>query len=214
LAKSTSVLTQSAEDLKKHLVEQAGFIAESAKRFDEGNISEGKRIAVPIRVLVHDTGNSLSLLSQLGKKEVMRFYDTSIDYDPRNLKPMPGLVMIKMSTEGSGWFAPLDELSPPRLRPKVSFSQWWNKIVLPVDRNILLTRKDLVLAVAHKDGGAHVDPQLDKRYAEITRYDSMGWEFYSDGVKQDFRNPVLVSLRQIAHEMIESLKDEYPYLLD
>ena len=208
------MLTQSAEDLKKHLVEQAGFIARSAKLFDEGNMSEGKRIAVQIRLLVHDTGNSHSLLSQLGKKEVMRFCDTSIDYDPRNLKPMPGLVIIKMSTEGSGWFAPLDDLSPPRLRQKVSFSQWWDKIVLPVDRNILLTRKDLVLAVAHKDGGAHVDPRLDKRYAEITRYDSMGWEFYFNGVKQNFRNPVLVSLRQIAHEIIRSLKDEYPCLLD
>ena len=211
---STAKIEQTANDLRKHLKEQCEFLARSAKAFDEGSTSEGKRLAISIRVLVHDTTSSVSLVKQVGRKETMGFYDTSIDYNPRNLAPVSGLVMMGLGPKGGGWIAPLDKLSAPRLRPKVLFDQWWNKIVFPIDRETLLTRKDLVLAVAHKDGGAHVDPHLDKRYAEISRYDSMGWKFYVNGVEQDFRNPILVSLRQIAHEMMKSLKDEFPDLFD
>jgi len=37
----------------------------------------------------------------------------------------------------------------------------WNKEVIKDDKNRKLTRKDIVLFVCHKDGGAHIDENLD-----------------------------------------------------
>jgi hypothetical protein len=52
-------------DLENDLSEQLQFLASSASSFDQGALSESKRIALVIRVLVHDTPNSHSLLDQL-----------------------------------------------------------------------------------------------------------------------------------------------------
>ncbi len=48
------------------LEEQVAFLRHSAALFDAGADAEAKRIAVVIRVLVHDTPRSHSLLAQLG----------------------------------------------------------------------------------------------------------------------------------------------------
>ena len=74
-----------------------------------------------------------------------------------------------------------------------------------------LTRRNLVLAVSNKDGGAHVDRRLDKDYADITRFNSLGWRFVQNGNKRHFAtHPELASVRQISHEVLKSLKDEFP----
>ena len=57
--------TQSDEDLRSQLKDQILFLRNSAKAYDEGDISEAKRIATVIRILIHDKGNSTSLLTQL-----------------------------------------------------------------------------------------------------------------------------------------------------
>jgi hypothetical protein len=72
---------QTEPELKSQLKEQIEFLRRGAKSFDEGSMAEGKRLAVVIRVLLHDTKSSTSLLKHLGKKDIL-FYDTSIDYDP------------------------------------------------------------------------------------------------------------------------------------
>ena len=51
-------------DLAELLREQIGFIERSAAAFDEGHEEEAKRIAVVLRVLLHDTPQSTSLLGQ------------------------------------------------------------------------------------------------------------------------------------------------------
>lgn len=61
--------------------------------------------------------------------------------------------------------------------------------------------------MANQDGGAHVDPSLDAKYAALTRSNSVGW-MASDGVRQEPLNDIeLHSVRQIAFEFLESFKD-------
>ena len=60
-----SDISQSQEALQDHLTEQIGFLLRSAESYDNGFTDEAKRLAVTIRVLVHDTGKSTSLLKQL-----------------------------------------------------------------------------------------------------------------------------------------------------
>lgn len=98
-----------------------------------------------------------------------------------------------------------DQRSPTK---KVRFEDWWNKIVLDDKNGNILTREKLVLAVANKDGGAHVDPKLDETYANIKRYHSLRVWFVSNKGKEDIASKVeLASIRQIAHEVLKSLGD-------
>jgi hypothetical protein len=89
----TEPMQQTREDLEQHLQEQVEFLHSSARAFDEGFEGEAKRMAVVVRVLVHDTAHSKSLLSQLGLLG-LAFYDTAKDWDPRNLLSHHGLVSL------------------------------------------------------------------------------------------------------------------------
>ena len=73
----TSKQPQSQAELSQHLQEQLEFLQASAGAYDQGFEGEAKRLAVSIRVLVHDTSNSNSLLGQLGQKDI-KFLDSAI----------------------------------------------------------------------------------------------------------------------------------------
>jgi len=207
---------QTKDELKSHLKEQIEFLKRSSQAYDEGCTSEAKRLTVPLRVLLHDTHNSTSLLTHLKRKDIL-FYDTSLDYNPNNLLSTMGPIMTKITITKTGqksaeFAPPLDDGPPTRHRKgKISFEKWWNKIVFADRKGNKLTRRNLVLAVANKDGGAHVDHELDKDYANITRFDSLGFVFVQDGNKRHFAtHPELAGVRQISHEVLKSLKDEFP----
>lgn len=202
--------SQSMDELMEHLTEQINLLALSAKSFDEGYPSSAKMMAVNIRILLHDTSRSDSLLTQLGKKDIL-FYTTSMPYNPANLLPHLGLIVIKMGPGGGDYIAPLEDLLPDRYsRGKVSFGDWWNEVVLDNKKGQDLSRKDLILSVCNKDGGAHIDLNLSRAYEAITR-EPFGWSQVSKGVEREFpTKPELVSVRQIGHEVLKSLRDEFP----
>jgi len=205
--------SQTQDELLTHLKEQIAFMKQSASSYDSGFEGEAKRLAVVIRVLIHDTSQSSSLLTLLGVKRNTSFYDSAAAYNPRNLLTSSCLTVMRISPAGGEYVAPLDNLSPARSKDKrVGFDRWWNRnIVLKDNANNTFTRKDLVLAVANKEGGAHIDPKLDEAYANLSRFNSMAWKFFKSGVERDFKNsPVLPSIRQITHEVLKTLKDEFP----
>ncbi|HEY50699.1 MAG TPA: hypothetical protein G4O20_02720 [Dehalococcoidia bacterium] len=205
---------QTHEELLKHLKSQIEFMMQSAASFDNGFEDEAKRLAVVIRVLVHDTSNSKSLLTLLDNKNI-KLYDSALSYDPKNLLPFSALTMMKVSTEGASYVAPLDGGAPSRSRTrKIAFQVWWDGVFVIKDKHgKTFTRKQLVLNTANMDGGAHVDPNLDEAYAKLSRFQSLGWKFFNRGIEDDFRNsPVLPSVRQIAHEVLKTLRDEFPKL--
>jgi len=207
---------QTEKELLNHLKEQIAFMKASASSYDNGFEGEGKRLAVVIRVLVHDTQQSTSLLTLLKKKNIL-FYDSATVYDPNNPLPSNDLVMMRLSNIGAEYIAPLDNLSPARDKTKkVSFGRWWDRNIILKDKaNNIFTRKKLTLIVANKEGGAHIDPKLDQDYANLSRFNSLGWKFFKSGVEKDFNNtPILPSIRQIAHEVIKTLRDEFPDLFN
>src|SRR5689334_18729596 len=83
-----------AGDLEHQLREQMEFLKASARTFDEGFVAEAKRLAGTIRLLVHDTSNSRSLLGQLGLKERL-FLSTATPIFEGNLLPSLALVIIE-----------------------------------------------------------------------------------------------------------------------
>lgn len=97
-------IPQTEEELKDQLKAQIGFLIKSSDAYDKGFIDEAKRLATAMRILLYDNPpRSVSLLSLLNMKDI-QFYDTSLDYNPKNLLSMLGLVMLKAGPDGGSTF--------------------------------------------------------------------------------------------------------------
>jgi len=167
---------RSREDLLGLLAENPEFLRSSSAAFDSGYEAEAKRLAVVLRVLLHQTAQSHSILDQLGIKDRLDFLDSASPINPGNLLPTPGLVLMQMTTTETGsagrYIAPLDMERPAGTRMK-AFAGWWIDPVMKVEDT--WSRKELVLTLANKEGGAHVDPSLNDRYESwLRRTDSAG----------------------------------------
>lgn len=204
-------IPQTKEELLVHLENQINFLNASSKAYDKGFEAEAIRLAIATRILVHDTSGSKSLLAQLEKKNIL-FYDTASDFNPKNLVTHIGLAAIMVGgTGGAEYSARLDDIPPHRLNKKVPFSDWWNKVVIVDKGPTQFTREDLVLNVSNKDGGAHIDPSIDIKYALLSRFNSMAWKVVGGGVESPFKNrPELACIRQISYEILKTFKDGFP----
>jgi len=203
---------QTTDELLNHLKQQIRFLINSAKSYDNGFEDEAKRLAVSIRILVYDTPKCKCLLTQLDKKRI-GFFDTASPYFPNNIAANNCLTIMRFSPkDGATFIARLDNSPPSRANKRIPFDEWWSNIIIGKDINQnTFTRSDLVLNVANTDGGAHVDPKLNEAYASFSRFNTLGWKVFRNGLSDDFKNnPTLPSIRQIAHEVIKTLKDEFP----
>ena len=126
----------------------------------------------------------------------------------------PGLVIMKVTwapqTSGE-YVAPLDRLSPDRIKPPVPFAGWWNSPVMKEEDGHTWSRREFVLELANKEGGAHVDPSLNERYERLVHRNSLGWEALASatGPVEPFTgSPVATSVRQIVFEVVDTFRRE------
>lgn len=199
------------QDYLNNLSEQIYFLKTSSEQFDKGHLAEAKRIASSIRFLLHDTDKSTSLLKHLNVKTKFYYFNTAIP----NSKF--GLTGIRTTSENGGrteYYAPLENLSEKRKeRPWVIFNSWWEDMIVLSDGERNFSRKKLVLTLANKDGGVHIDRKLPPDYYALTRNNTLN-VFHVD--KENKENNVigieLASLRQIAFELVKSLEAKFPNL--
>lgn len=198
------------EELKRELAEQLQLLRHSCELFDSGLEAAGKHIALSLRVLVHQHGQSRALLDQLGLRS-MRFLDSAGPLKPRNLLSEFNLVAIRVTNSGARYVPLVATGSLPRPMQRISFVEWWNNPVLKDDSGRTFCRRELVLHVADTDGGAHVDPELDEAYMALSRANSLGWEFRAgDIVKALDGRPELACMRQLAHEVLSTINEFVP----
>jgi hypothetical protein len=202
--------SRSLDNLKELLTEQVAFLKASCQSFDNGFGGESKRIATTVRVLVHDTNQSQSLLKQLNLKSI-DFYNTSAKLDPKNFATHMGLVFMRMELlSGDSEYLPyLDDFLPDSMCLK-KFDDWWLEPVIVDKNHNIFTRKDLILATSNKEGGAHVDPKLDIKFENLLRNNSINWYIHSDIGTEPFGKEniqlVMASIRQIGFEMLKTLE--------
>ena len=202
-------VTQTKDELNEHLKEQLDFLETAGESFDNGDHKQAKLMAVNLRVLLHDTPKSNSLLNQLGIKDTTLFYDSASK--PSNvIETYSGLVYKGVGPEGGMYVPPLDELPPDQQFKRVSFDQYWVTPIFKDNKGNVFTRADLVLAIANKDGGAHIDAELDESYVDLTRNNSLGWMYGNDAESGPLKDASLSAVRQIGHEVLKSLVPNYP----
>jgi hypothetical protein len=200
--------------LIKKLKDQLELLRMLGEAFDSGSRVVAYPLATTIRVLVHRTGSSHALLAQLDELSKMPFLDTALPVNPRNmLKSHGGLVIMKM-TSGTGieW-VPRKEVPPvPLAQPHdIPFRSWWENDITRDSIGNLWSRRNLVLSIANKEGGAHIDPAQPLDIHAIEEENSMGWT-YNDALIHDqpaSNGPLLPSIRQIAYEVELSIMKHF-----
>ncbi|MDV7991213.1 hypothetical protein [Rhodococcus sp. IEGM 1374] len=203
-------------DLWLHLAEQVQFLKNSAEKYDEGYSPESKRLATTIRVLVHD-GTGVSLLKQLDVRSKMTFMALGGGVDRDNLLPTSSLLINEMEV-GEGFmrfrYLPIcvsqEEVDQAKF---LSFDDWWTALSVVKDQaGREFSRKQLVLALANRDGGAHVASLSPKELA-LAVGGSMGITL--EAVKDDgsvevsepvAMNPLFASVRAIAFELVNTIE--------
>lgn len=208
-------IAQSKQDLQSHLREQLDFLCRSCSEYDSGRTSEAKRIATALRVMLHDTKNSHSLLSQLRIKSI-GFLDTALPIANGEKRAILAFLQTKITVNDdhtlSGKHHPLLDHRPdgwPRAKKRL-FPEWWNQSVITDMQGTRFSRRMLVTAVANTDGGAHVDPEIDATYAALSRQNSIGYAVGTNNYFQVIDKVELACVRQIAYELLESISDRHP----
>lgn len=184
---------------KEHLKQQLVFLERSCKLFDDGYTDEGIRIAVVIRVILHDSRHSISVLKHLNATTINLLSTTH--EPPENTYSYFSMGMILLGVPKAKY---MPQLEKSKINEFITVNKWWNQVVLVLEGKYRITRKMIALDAANKDGGAHVDAVLPARYKALSTPGAFG--VFSNDVDED--RPVseshLVTLRQMAYELINS----------
>jgi hypothetical protein len=195
------MVTRSPAGNAKLLKDQHALLKDSIDDFYAGVEVKAIEIAVRIRTLVHNTSSSHAFLA-------------TIDANYRNLDiyrrtpPSPRVVFaipagIQMSGDGTSKFIK-DDFSSPQ-HELVTLERWWTEEYLIIG-NIRSSKKDVVLDVANKDGGAHVDPSgVPVRHAAASEPP------FAFGVNNNFTRPNLarVTVAQAGNELLDYLQRHF-----
>lgn len=193
------------------------FLRRSCAAFDAGDDAEALAISTSVRALVHDTNVSHSILDQLGVKSTMTWCDAAEGVDPTNLLPTAGLVELSVErneTHTLFWYAPR-AVTPEKYAAagKVAFEPWWTDPVTKDADGLTISRRDYILGLCHKDGGAHADGEFKGQmaaYERLTRQGSLGFSVSAGGPSVLFDlSPAPAAARQIATEVLLSVERQF-----
>jgi hypothetical protein len=194
---------------REQLKRQLAFIERSCVAYDSGREDEATRIATVLRVLFHNTKNSVSLLAHLNAVDI-KLLSTSMD--------------IVAHFDNHDWFRKgqlptffngMGILANGKHRPKLGeggmnefqgMPSWWRQPVIILNSHPY-TREAIVLNVADKDGGAHVDATLTPEYEQLIAQGSLG-ALIERTANGDLVTPItdahFCALRQIGFEVLNS----------
>jgi hypothetical protein len=187
------------------LREHVDFVVRATDAYDLGFTSEITRCAVALRALYHSPAPYLSWLAQADSLQG-GFLSTALPRGVVGVGRYGGLVIaanfdgrpIYFCALGSAWF-----------ERWVKFSDWWNEPVFIDEMKKELSRRDVVLTVAAKDGGSNLDPNLAIAYARLSEFESGVAQNAIPTPAEPVTNPERAALRQIAHEALRTLFPAY-----
>lgn len=209
-------LAGTIDDLKK-----------ACRDFDDGHENAARAIAVAIRVLVHDTNMSTSLIKAVEiasqgavvRKSYLSYVNTCAKIDGRIPEPCWAFVKLQFLVRNPvklRYLAPLGESETVK-KANDSFDNWWDRQIILIDgQGQRFTRKKIVLSIANQDGGAHVAIDVSKDYYDLTRNNTLGnsISISRDGeaisASSEKSNIAFAVVRQIAHELLLTLQAAVP----
>jgi hypothetical protein len=192
------------------LREHVDFVVRAADAYDAGFTAEITRCAVALKALYHSPA---PYLSWLAKADGLQggFLSTAL---PRGAEGVGryGSLVITANFDGRPiYFCPLDSAWFGRW---VKFSDWWNEPVFIDELKQELSRRDVVLAVAAKDGGSNLESSLTIAYSRLSEFATLGMApnalpVANASSTEPVSSQERAALRQIAHEALRTLIPTY-----
>lgn len=193
----------------KKFQEQFQFIQRSCRSYDEGYEDESIRLATSLRVIFHNTMASTSLIKHLNFNNKIMLSSSGGQ----------GNILDLLS-----WVIDINSPQPVKTRPQlgdkfrqISIKEWWDIEQVFTYKTQKYTRKKIILTATNKDGGAHVDEELDKFYEALSAGSGIdgisitgnltynGEPPFQQGVNQSAKNVQLSLIRQFAHEFLAAV---------
>ena len=210
----TKLVVRSEDELLEELRKQFELLKSACNQYDAGDELQILNTATRLRVILNPPN---SLINRLHLQRRLTFRDTSTHrLDPNRHMCIANLGVEITQGVGARWVPLLNgwPSGHPAQQPQ-RFNTWWNEPIMPktvsdgLDRTPRYSRRDLVLGVANKDGGTHIDNR-DIDYDSLTR-DSFSMEIAFKDAKGKTEmmavdgNPVNAAVRQIGHEVLVTL---------
>lgn len=188
------------DELEGQLKKQIGYLARSAEAFDAGHQDEAPRIATTIRILLHESRRSRSLLGLLQVRGKIQILSTStFDFNTEKTYGTCTITGFESNPQEMRVVPQYDRFARSRSIPA---HQWWNEVIFRMPKMDKYTRRDFVLFCANKDGGAHVD-QYPEKFKRI-KDGNINFTWKQDGKEFKFTNILECAVRQMAYEILNS----------
>ncbi len=188
-----SKVERTTEEKEFLLVEQLRLLRKACGNDERWDFTEGHNVVSRLRVLLHQTSSSHSLLSQLDLREG-RFLNSIGS----------GHTLVIASMFGP-WPRFLMPYRPWSESDCIDFVDWWENSEIAVSR-YRSSRKELITMLANQEGGAHVDPKIKVGLAELRRKGS-GWHYINeDGSSPPMHGFEIATARGIGFELLWSLE--------
>lgn len=194
-------------NIAQEVGKQLNFIISSCRLYDEGRIEEALRIAVAARVLFHNTKNSKAVIGGHYTASGMKLLSTTM-FKPGSPVEQSHFLGFLGLYPSFGSFKPV--IDDGDRKEQIDWQHWWSaEPILALNKGQeSVTRKQLILACANKDGGAHVDAVKPNEYERLEN--GLGIEVIvtfkgkSNPERVKLRYANLAALRQIGHEILSS----------
>lgn len=198
-------MARAQANILARLREQMGFLHASLRTFYEGNFAESVRIATTIRVLVHETGRSKSLLQQARPNGL----ELPILDHVRERTEHEEILSFAVSVRLGSPVAPAVDLGSTHYSLS-SVGAWWNRTVFTFPKfgtQLVYRRKQVILILANKEGGAHVDENEDQDYKRLMTDPPL--TFAVPGVQLDTPDLARFLTAQSGVEILDCLKRNF-----
>lgn len=193
--------------LREMLDVQRSLLRKSVVAMTEGDLSEALRVATSIRVLVHETASSKPLLKQLSPN----YLDLKILAEPpaKPVKPENRIILsipIGLQITEEGKVLLNSELDLGRHELTI-LGKWWRRPCLLIPGLEGFSRRGIILGLANKEGGTHVDLNVSRRYQRLL--DSRALEIQS-GQEVTPVNLSRLMAGQAGLQMLDCLDRHFP----
>lgn len=151
----------------KALEEQRHLLRTAIGGMATGDLTQAMNVATRIRVLVHESGSSKPLLKCIQRNYLDLPILDRVMEPPKEVSPGVRSVTfycpVSAIISGAGIVSLKTDLDSPDYRAS-TLGAWWNNACMVLPGLGPFARKELILGLTNKEGGAHVDPDITERY--------------------------------------------------
>lgn len=214
MKKTRETILLEFERIKQQMERLVTETLKCSSKDEEIYISNCKSLAINIRILLSDTKKCTSILKHLGLKDrvlfspVFAYGDNCMFSTPNNLLGFYPFLNFELK---NGNLYANQTYSRPKLNFFENFDKWWNEIILinGTPNKYKITRRDAILVIADKEGGAHFDEDYDESY-----FDALDFKLKTiyNNIERTVVNDVFLELTLfIAQEVLLALNSIEDY---